>query len=337
MNISLKFRHIIVCLTIMATSSLLSCSDNESYDVMGDPANKVFINTQQWTPINSPKNAFSFSVVHTPVGDFGDVQAKFPVRSTRPVNESVTIKVELDNSLVDSYNKANGTAYAKLPDGILNMSKNSVIIEKGSYLSADSVQLSIDNSKLAQLTEKAYLAPVKLMSVAGDDCEISSDYNTAYVLITTSVNLIKANVGSTDMTGSLVSDYSAWTVTTDVTPSKGSYSSIFDGSTSTNWRFPSTPVTMTIDMKEVKKISGFKLFSQYGQYGYTFSQVKISLSKDNVSYDEIGTCSESKMNNEGGYQYICFYGGMEAQYIKLTLNWKYSWYPYICELGVYTK
>jgi len=337
MNISLKFRHIIACLTIMATSSLLSCSDNESYDVMGDPANKVFINTQQWTPINSPKNTFSFSVVHTPVGDFGDVQAKFPVRSTRPVDQPVTVKAELDNSLVDSYNKTNNTTYTVLPEGVLNIGNNNVTIEKGSYLSTDSLQVAIDNSKLALLTGKAYLAPIKLASVSGENCEISSEYNTAYVLITTSVNLIKANVGSANMLGLLVSDYSAWTATTNVDPNGGSFTSLFDGSTDYGWEFPSTPVTMVIDMKKVNKVSGFRLFSQYGQWGYTFSQVKISLSKDNVSYDEIGTCSESKMNNEEGYQYICFYGSIDAQYVKLNLNWKYSWYPYICELGVYTK
>lgn len=337
MNISLKFRHILACLIVMAITSLLSCSDNESYDVTGNPINKIFINTQQWAPIDSPLNAFSFTVVHTPVDDFGEVVAKFPVRSTRPVDRSVSIKAELDNSLVDSYNKTNGTTYAKLPDGTLDMSKNSVTIEKGNYLSVDSVVTSIDKSKLALLTSKTYLVPIKLISVSEDDCEISSEYNTAYLIISTSVNRIKANVGSTDMTGALVSDYSTWTVTTDVAATEGTYSNIFDGSTSTSWMFSSTPITMVIDMKKVKKVSGFRMFAQYGQWGWTFSQVKLSLSKDNVSYDEVGNCNEENMTNEDGYQYISFYGSIEAQYIKLNLNWKYSWYPYICELGVYTN
>ncbi|WP_321518610.1 BT_3987 domain-containing protein [uncultured Bacteroides sp.] len=337
MNISLNFRCIIACLATFVALSLQSCSDKETYDVMGNPINKVYINTRDWGPINTPKNSFSFSIVHTPIGDFGDILAKFPIRSTREVSKSITVKAELDNSLVEVYNKTYGTKYVALPDGVLDLSKATSTIERGQSLSSDSITVSADPSKRALLTEKFYLAPIKLSSVSESDCEISSEYNTAYVLITTSTSLIKTNVGSSEMLGSLVTNCSTWTVTSDITPSAGTYSNIFDGSKTTNWRFPSTPVILVIDMKESKKVSGLRLFAQYAQYGYIFNQVNISLSKDNVTYNEIGTSKDNDMTNESGYQYISFYGSVEAQYIKLTLNWKYNYYPWICELGIYAN
>lgn len=340
MKLSYKFSYLRVCLIALATSSLFSCSKDESYDVTGDPQNKIFINTQQWAPINSLPNSFSFSVVHTPVGDFGEFSAKVPVRSTRPVGSETKVMGSVDNSLVESYNKDHGTSYAVLPQDVASsfMVTNSATIAKDGYLSGDSIKVGVANDKLKLLTEKAYMVPVKLTSVSGSNCGISKDYSVAYIVITTSVNRIKPNAGSADMVGTLVSDYSTWTATATPGSTSGSVSSMFDGSTSSSWRFPSSPVTMVIDMKDVKDVAGFRMFSQYAQYGsfYMFSQVKVELSSDDVTYDEVGTCKSGDMVSENGYQYIGFYGSYKARYVKLTLYWNSS-YTRICELGVYTK
>lgn len=338
MKLSYKFSYLRVCLIALATSSLFSCSKDESFDVTGDPQNKIFINTQQWAPINAPQNAFSFAVVHTPIGDFGDVAAKFPVRATRPVSGATTVQAAVDNALVEAYNKAHGTSYAVVPEGVLTIANPSATIAKDAYLSGDSIQVGVANDKLKLLTEKAYLVPVKLASVSGSSCGISAEYSTAYVIISTSENRIKPNAGSADMGGALVTGYSTWTATSNVASTSGSAGSMFDGSTSTSWRFPSSPVTMVIDMKDVKEVAGFRLFSQYAQYGsyYMFGQVKVELSTDDATYDEVGTCSSSDMASESGYQYIGFYGSYKARYVRLTLSWNSS-YTRICELGVYTK
>lgn len=336
MKILLNFRCIMACLAITATFLLQSCNDEQTYDVVGSSVNKIYINTQEWSPINTPKNAFSFSIVHTPVGEFGTVLAKFPVRSTIPMSQSATVVVELDNSLVDAYNKKYGTKCVALPDGVLNINNATATIAEGASLSGDSISVSIDSSKLSLLTEKAYLAPIKLISVSESGSEISSQYNTAYVLVNTSTSRIKANVGSSGMLGALISGYSTWTVTSDITASRYTYSYIFDGSTSTSWRFSGSAVTLVIDMKANKNVSGFRLYAQYATYGYIFSQAKISLSTDNVTFDEVGTSTNSNMAIESGYQYIGFYGAIQARYVKLALTWNNTNYPYICELGVYT-
>lgn len=337
MKFSSKFRYYNLCLLALS-ASLFACSESDSYDVVGDSQNKLYVNLGAWSPIDAPKNSFAFEVVHTPIGDFGSVAAKFPVKISRPAANDVTAKMEVDNSLVDSYNSLHGTSFAKLPDGVLDLSSATATINKGLYQSLDSVSIAIANNKLALLTEKKYLVPVKISSSTDKSIGISQDNSTTYLVISTSVNRIQSNIGSAKMDGALASSlYSSWTVTTDATPTKGTVANIFDGSTSTNWRFSTTPVTFTIDMKAAQNVTGFRAYCQYANYGYVFGNVDVSLSNDGTTWDYVGKATNSTMANEGGYQYISFYGAYQARYVKLTFSWLYSYYPYICELGVYVK
>lgn len=326
-----------ICFVVIAASIFQSCDDKETYDVVGNPSNIIYINTQQWSSINEQRNQFTFEIVHTPSGDFGTVLAKFPIRSTKPLNKAVTLKVEVDNSLVVAYNKSYGTTCAVLPDGILDLSKAIASISEGKCLSADSITISMDKSKLALLTQQNYLIPVKLSTISRSDFQISSDYSTVYLAINTSTKIIKDNVGSGTMVGSLETDYSGWTVTSDPASAGNAFADIFDGSTDSYWQFDESEVTLTVNLKTVKKISGFRLYTQYASYGYIFSNIQVSISKDNVTFDVAGTCTDSTMANESGYQYIGFYGGVEARYVKLKLQWKYPWFHSLCELGVYTN
>jgi len=334
MKISLNYKHIMACFVVIAASTFQSCDDKETYDVVGNPANIIYINTLGWVPNKVSNNQNTFSVVHTPIGDFGNVLAKIPLRSTKPMSKTTSVKAELDNSLIEVYNKTYGTTCVALPEGVIDLSKAMATISEGKYLSGDSVTISIDKSKLALLTQKAYLIPVKLTSSSDPGSQVSSDYGTAYIIINTSKTLIKDNVGSAAMLGSLVTNYSTFTVTSDPASTRNTFTNVFDGSTSTNWQFGTSPVTLVIDMKELKKVGGLRLYAQYASYGYVFNKVQVSSSKDNVTFEEIGTCTNTTMANESGYQYIGFYAATEARYVKLSLNWSSS-YRYICELGIY--
>ncbi len=338
MKIAIYHRQLITCLATLAVFVFQSCDDNASYDVVGNPANIVYINTQEWTPINAPRNQYTFKITHTPVGDLGSVSAMFPVRSTKPMDKATVIKSAVDSTLIDGYNEKYSTACVSLPEGVINLSKSSVTISEGQYISDDSITVSIDSAKLALLTDSAYLVPIRLTSVSESDVQINSEYNTAYLRINTVNTLIKDNAGSADMAGSLVTDYSAWTVTSTPASTVNTFENIFDGSTATFWQFGTSPVTIIVDMNELKEMTGLRLFARYASYGtsYIFSKVKVALSKDNSTFEDAGTATSSTMANESGYQYIRFYNAEEARYIKLTLNWV-STYRSICELGVYTK
>ena len=96
-------------LLLLAPCSLLltSCSDDEQYDVVGNPDNLVYFKA-------NADNTFHGMVIHTPVGDFGDINAKFPVRILRPARQNTQVKAVVDYTMVDAYNEANGTSYAAM-------------------------------------------------------------------------------------------------------------------------------------------------------------------------------------------------------------------------------
>jgi hypothetical protein len=280
----------------------------------------------------------AFAVVHTPVGDFGNVKAKFPIRSLRAVDNTAKVTAKLDNSLIDAYNTKYATSYVKFPDGTLNVDSLTATILKGQSVGEDSLILSVPSSALSQLTGPGYIAPIRITAISGADGTESEDYGIGYVIVTTSTKLIKANVGSADMLGSLVPDYSAWTASS-ANSGNTDFSSLVDGDTWGGWDFNSSPSTLIIDMKAEKNVTGIRSYSMYAEYGYTFSQVGLSLSTDGTTYTDAGTSSSSDMANESGYQYIGLYGAVKARYLKITYNWtyNYSWATSIEELGVYVQ
>ena len=76
---------------IAAALSFQACSDDEHYDVVGNPNNLVYFKTMG-------DAVTTCTVTHTPVGDFGEVNAKFSVaiqraasRDTKVTRSSMTI------------------------------------------------------------------------------------------------------------------------------------------------------------------------------------------------------------------------------------------------------
>lgn len=339
MNMLLKHKYIYAYLAIMALIAMPSCDDKDTYDVMGDKGNTVFINTQDRNALNTPVNSYSYAVVHTLEGSTSSkpIVAKFPIRTTKPVGNNITIKAEVDNSLIAAFNDANGTAFKPVPDGMIKLNNMATTIVANASMSTDSIWVSVDESKLASLTEKSYLVPIKIASVSDGSLPISASYKTAYIVISTKIVVVKPNVPSTAMLGTLVTDYSAWTVMSDLESNTGTYASMFDNSTTSRWGFAAMPLTIIVDMKAVKNVGGLRLFAYRAASNYTFSNVIVSVSTDAIEYKELGVSTTESMSNESGYQYIGFYETVQARFVKLTLTWRSTSQRGISELGVYTQ
>lgn len=310
--------------------SLSSCSDDQKYDVVGDPDNIIYIKT--------PSSQYSFVVVHTPAGDFNNVSAKFPVFSLRGVTDEINVTLEQDNSLIESYNNANGTSYQALPDGLLNIDNSSVPIVQDAVQSEDSVSITVDKTKTTNLTEGVYLVPLRLASLSNNSAKISSNMSSLYILLTVSSSNIRENEGSASMVGTLITDYSEWTGTSS-TSSSGSVANLFDGDEWGGWGFNQSPSTIVLDMQSVKRITGIRALSLYASFNsyYTFDNIKFWLSRDNITFDKIGDQPNSKMANEAGYQYISMYAPVEARYLKLELTWRVPSLSIFSELGIYAE
>lgn len=100
---------------------LCACSDDENYDVKGNPDNLVYFKA-------NAENTFTGTVTHTPVGDFGEVKAAFPVRILRPASRDTKVTASIDTTLISAYNEAHGTSYVAAPDGCVSFDKATVTI-----------------------------------------------------------------------------------------------------------------------------------------------------------------------------------------------------------------
>src|SRR5574344_2503806 len=132
-----------IALSILAIAGLSSCSSDPSYDVTGNPNNLFYLKPSA-SMVTNP-NTMAFEVTLTPVGNFGTVEAKFPVRCLRPSSGKATVRATVDNSLIDSYNTKYGTSYKQFPEGVLDISKMSVTMPKDSCLAEDSLTISVAN------------------------------------------------------------------------------------------------------------------------------------------------------------------------------------------------
>jgi hypothetical protein len=332
--ISLKSRWILACFAIVAAVSFQSCNDEDSYDVEGDPTNKIFINTQEWSPANAGSNFLAFSFLHTPIGEVGKVRTKIAVRSTLPVTKVTTVNAEVVDSLVKSYNNAYKTSYATVPAGVVNIEKLSVSIEEGKTLSTDSLTISIDSAKLATLTETAYLVPIKLVSVTGSSAKISSDNSVVYMLVKRTVTNNYPSPIATDMVGTTIASRTSWTASMNVAFSNA-VTRLFDAKTSTYIMVsPSQPCALTVDMAaEYSNITGIRIHS-YGT-SYSINAANISSSSDGVNWVSQG---QATLSGATAYQYIKFYSPVTARYLKVEItSYKSANYIVLAEFDVYVN
>ncbi len=329
-------------LLLLAPCSLLltSCGDDEQYDVVGNPDNLVYFKA-------NADNTFHGMVIHTPVGDFGDINAKFPVRILRPARQNTQVKAVVDYTMVDAYNEANGTSYAAMPETAIDASRLTATILAGNIQAEDSIEIGIRQEALASLTVPAYLLPVRIIDVQGDGTP-SEERGFGYVIVNTESKLIRTLADASEMPGTLITAGSDWTATyssgVEITASE-----LFDGSLSNGPQLRTDAdggktTTVIVDMKEEAKVNGLRLARYYMSYWggwyideYYFSAVRIEYSLDGQSWSEAGTAQEADMPKANGYQHIAFYAGVPTRYLRLTIESGSSAVSSLAELGVYVE
>jgi len=305
--------------------SLQSCSDDDNYDVKGNPNNLTYI------ALNST-NTVTCAIVQTPIGTFGEVNGEFPVKIQRAVTTNTTVSATIDNSMIDDYNDANDTEYEAIPNDIPVTITNATILQD-TIASYDSITVSIDDAYLPQLTNtNGYLIPIRLSSISGDSkAQASEERGYGYVVINVSQTLLRDGGTEDQIPGTML----ATSETTDWECSLGSWSTLIDGST---WSYLaySNGSAWTVDMKKVYKVGGIAYFNTYGDWGYNASSIKLELSEDGNTWTDCGTATNMATNSDG-YQIVCLYGAVSARYIRLTVNARYSWAAACAELRVYTE
>ena len=233
------FKYFAYSFVAAAALTLASCGSDESYDVTGNPDNLVYFNL-------GGDNTRSYMVIHTPVSHIGAFEAKFPAKILRPADAPTTVSVVMDNSLVEQFNAAHGTNYAAVPDGVVSLTNAVAHIQPSEYASADSIQVSVPESSLAQLTEKAYIVPFRISQVQGSG-KVSQERGVAYIVINTEEKIINDGARSDQMRGTAIpaEEMAAWSCDKDdlAYVMNGDWEGWEDG-------------TYVIDMKAEKKVTG---------------------------------------------------------------------------------
>ncbi|MBQ7149567.1 MAG: DUF1735 domain-containing protein [Prevotella sp.] len=264
-------------------------------------------------------------IVKTPVGVFGGVSANFGASIKAAVATDWTSTLEVDNSLVASYNEAHNTEYAALPaDALAALEITSNVIAKGQTSSTANIKVSLPDN-IAQALDKSYIIPLRLKTTYGDKT-YQEDNDVAYILIDVSESLI--NDDATEVKGTAVT---GMTCIEAVNLNKDVFAT-------SNWSFlqQSDNASFVVDLGATKNVSSILISSG------AMNNAKIELSADNSSWKVVGNTSEHSGPSVGSgwYSYTAYvlYGAVSARYVRVTMSLDtnyWGWFYNYCRLDAF--
>ena len=331
MNRKMKY-----ALSLLAVVSFcFSSCDEKTYD-FDSLTEAVYVSSPTATTVNSKPNFFTIDIFKTPFSVIGESSIKFPVRSTVPAKSNAVVTLDVNNNLVEQFNQKNNTTYSTLPSELVKVVNSQLTIQIGNYLSKDSVEISIDKDKIANLEVKDYLVPVEIKSVTGH-LSVSGNMNKVYLLIKMKEDKDNIyNINPSDK-GTLVSanDRKTWSVSTVNSSINGVVTNLFDNNMSNYIYYPINSfddnTSFVVDMKKnYPSLSGI-LFRFYSN-SYNFRKADVYSSENNTDWTLQGVVE----NNSGNWE-IIFYSKVSARYLKFIPRIVSNSGVYINEFNVYTK
>lgn len=157
---------------------------------------------------DSPEGIVMTGTDKSPLVKFAveEANASYPVTvsSTGIVGSDVTVDIKIDNSLVESYNAANKTSYYSLPESVLKLEKNQVVIKAGSAAS-EAANLVVTSTDAFE-DGKIYMIPVTITGVKGTSNPVIEASRTVYVRISRVVYFASLNMNNPSMSANFIFD-----------------------------------------------------------------------------------------------------------------------------------
>ena len=125
-------------------------------------------------------------------------------------DDDITVHLEIDNKLIDSYNAINGTDYKPMENVALETSV--MHIKKGEYGPEETFALTFSDKMASVKVGENYIVPVVVSKVEGVGAGLS-DRTTCY--LTFNVMELPNAYTTTSPTGTLIQDFTNWNVTVD--------------------------------------------------------------------------------------------------------------------------
>ena len=305
-----------------------ACGDDETYDVYGDPYNRVYI----------LDNSKEYKIVQTPVSTVSNVDFTWEARCSKKASGDIRVTVAVDNSLIDAYNEEHDTEFEALPVEAVVLENAEMTIPAGEMVVADAVHLKLtdDANVLSTLkSAKGYIIPLRLVSAEGGNSQLSTNMLApSFLTITVTEDNMNHEAIQYTGTGTLVADQTGWTATTNGTVQSwyDPIESIFDGNGETYCYISnrSGDLWLDVDMGKPHSFDGIRMMSSsyYGDSGSFSAGMTVSTS-DN------GTDWKAQGEIESDAEDCVFYAPLTARYIRITVPNAGGWYGASLECGVF--
>jgi hypothetical protein len=299
----LNLRYTAFWFALIGAFLVQSCGDEELFDVTGSKENKVYINTQSWSPVNAPKNSIVFNVTNTPAGSIianaDKIEAKFAVQCTHVAASDIVVRFEIDNSLVAS-------GYNPVPSGVkVTIDRTELTIPKGASISNDSITISVSNDDLDLFAVGQYMAPVKIVSVT--NAKVSDNLTSACLLVkTTYTNCV-------DQAASVAGTAAGRTGWKAMVNGVDQANKLFDNNSRSY--FYGNNFTVDVDLgTTLENITGL-VFGYYSR-SYSMKSADIYTSVTGTDYELQG--SPTFPTNTP--QYVQFYEKISARYVRVVVT-----------------
>ena len=288
-----------------------ACGDDETYDVYGDPYNRVYI----------LDNSKEYKIVQTPVSTVSNVDFTWEARCSKKASGDIRVTVAVDNSLIDAYNEEHDTEFEDLPVEAVVLVNAEMTIPAGVMVVADAVHLKLtdDANVLSTLkSAKGYIIPLRLVSAEGGNSQLSTNM-LAPSFLTITVTEDNMNHEAIQYNGTVQSWYDP-------------IESIFDGNGETYCYISnrSGDLWLDVDMGKPYSFDGIRMMSSsyYGDSGSFSAGMTVSTS-DN------GTDWKAQGEIESDAEDCVFYAPLTARYIRITVPNAGGWYGASLECGVF--
>ena len=312
-----KLSKNIVCagLFVLCIAGFFACSEDETYDFPGDPYNRVYMQDK----------STCYKIIQTPVSTISTVNFETSLKCTKKASETIKATVEIDNSMIESFNKEYDTSYEAMPASAIVMEHATMTIPAGAMAATDTLGLKLtdDETVLTSLnSENGYLIPLCIATTSGGASQPSTNVYTTYLAVTVTEDNVNHDADDSDITGTLVVDQSGWSATTNgsIYSWYDPLETIFDGDMSTYFYIYSNSEDLRLDINMGKQYT-FDAFTFY--YGYDYgswgryeydglnSGMTIQTSNDGTNWKAAGEITSSSK--------ICvFYAPVTAQYIRIV-------------------
>lgn len=286
-----------------------ACDDDETYDVYGDPFNRVYIHD----------NSRAYKIVQTPISTVSNVDFEWSVRCSQKASGTIKATVAVDNSLISAYNEEHDTEFEAMPANAIVLENAEMTIPAGEMVVSDPVhvKLTSDVNVLATLkSEKGYIIPLRLVSAEGANAQLSTNMvKPSFLTITVTEDNINHEAAETDITGTLVADQTGWSVNV-LSGSGSNLDKWFDGnpqSTASISDWSNYKAAFTVDMGKsytFDAIVAYRSSTWGGDSNSISAGTKISTSVDGTNFEKAGEVT-------GSSKFIVFYAPLTARYIRV--------------------